>query len=34
MLDLLPDLFDDHANALSLAAPIFKDYGGKKNFPW
>jgi len=32
MLDLLPDLFDDHANALSLAAPIFNDYGGKKIF--
>ena len=32
MLDLLPDLFDNHADALSLAAPIFKNYGGKKIF--
>ncbi|AZQ82985.1 putative 4-hydroxy-4-methyl-2-oxoglutarate aldolase [Colwellia sp. Arc7-635] len=32
MLDLLPDLFDDHANDLSLAAAIFNDYGGKKIF--
>jgi regulator of ribonuclease activity A len=32
MLDLLPDLFDEHANELSLAAPIFNDYGGKKIF--
>ena len=32
MLDLLPDLFDDHANELNLAAPIFNDYGGKKIF--
>lgn len=32
MLDLLPDLFDDHANELSLAKPIFNDYGDKKIF--
>lgn len=32
MLDLLPDLFDEHANELSLASPIFNDYGGKKIF--
>ena len=32
MLDLLPDLFDEHANELSLAKPIFNDYGGKKIF--
>ena len=32
MLDLLPDLFDEHANELRLAAPIFNDYGGKKIF--
>lgn len=32
MLDLLPDLFDEHEQKLSLAAAIFKDYGGKKIF--
>lgn len=32
MLDLLPDLFDMHASKLSLAQPIFNDYGGKKLF--
>ncbi|UUO23320.1 putative 4-hydroxy-4-methyl-2-oxoglutarate aldolase [Colwellia sp. M166] len=32
MLDLLPDLFDNHADKLSLAQPIFNDYGGKKIF--
>lgn len=32
MLDLLPDLFDMHADKLSLAKPIFNDYGGKKLF--
>lgn len=32
MLDLLPDLFDMHADKLSLAQPIFNDYGGKKLF--
>ena len=32
MLDLLPDLFDEHINELSLAKPIFNDYGGKKIF--
>jgi regulator of ribonuclease activity A len=32
MLDLLPDLFDEHAHQLSLASPIFSDYGGKNIF--
>jgi regulator of ribonuclease activity A len=32
MLDLLPDLFDNHADQLSLAQAIFNDYGGKKIF--
>ncbi|MGB1263646.1 MAG: putative 4-hydroxy-4-methyl-2-oxoglutarate aldolase [Cognaticolwellia sp.] len=32
MLDLLPDLFDDHADKLSLAQPLFNDYGGKTIF--
>jgi regulator of ribonuclease activity A len=32
MLDLLPDLFDDHTDKLSLAAPIFNDYGGNTIF--
>ncbi len=32
MLDLLPDLFDEHHEQLSLAAPIFNDYGGKNIF--
>lgn len=32
MLDLLPDLFDEHEQQLSLAAAIFNDYGGKKIF--
>ncbi len=32
MLDLLPDLFDVHSEALTLAQPIFKDYGGKNIF--
>jgi regulator of ribonuclease activity A len=32
MLDLLPDLFDEHAHQLSLASPIFNDYGGKNIF--
>ena len=32
MLDLLPDLFDHHVDELSLAAPIFSDYGGNKIF--
>lgn len=30
--DLLPDLFDEHADKLSLAQPIFKDLGNKKTF--
>jgi len=32
MLDLLPDLFDQHEKALTLAEPIFTDYGGKAIF--
>lgn len=32
MLDLLPDLFDQHSEQLSLATPIFNDYGAKKIF--
>ncbi|TWX69948.1 putative 4-hydroxy-4-methyl-2-oxoglutarate aldolase [Colwellia sp. C1TZA3] len=32
MLDLLPDLFDDHSEQLSLAQPIFNDYGGHTIF--
>ena len=32
MLDLLPDLFDEYEQQLSLAAPIFNDYGGNKIF--
>jgi regulator of ribonuclease activity A len=32
MFDLLPDLFDDHFDELSLAEPIFNDYGGKTIF--
>lgn len=32
MLDLLPDLFDDFAEQLTLAQPIFSDYGGKTIF--
>lgn len=32
MLDLLPDLFDQYDEQLSLAAPLFNDYGGNKVF--
>lgn len=32
MLDLLPDLFDEYPSELSLAAPIFNDYGGQSIF--
>jgi regulator of ribonuclease activity A len=32
MLDLLPDLFDQYPESLSLAAPIFNDYGGNNIF--
>lgn len=32
MLDLLPDLFDEHASQLELATPIFNNYGGKRIF--
>ncbi|WOT03730.1 putative 4-hydroxy-4-methyl-2-oxoglutarate aldolase [Shewanella youngdeokensis] len=32
MLDLLPDLFDAHADKLSLLPPIFKSFGQKDIF--
>ncbi|MGB0936795.1 MAG: putative 4-hydroxy-4-methyl-2-oxoglutarate aldolase [Colwellia sp.] len=32
MLDLLPDLFDQYANDLKLAQPLFNDYGGNAIF--
>jgi len=32
MLDLLPDLFDQHEQQLQLAEPLFNDYGGKLIF--
>lgn len=32
MLDLLPDLYDVYPKALTLAEPIFTDFGGKKVF--
>ena len=32
MLDLLPDLFDQHPQQLELATSTFNDYGGKKIF--
>jgi regulator of ribonuclease activity A len=32
MLDLLPDLYDIYPNALTLAEPLFSDFGGKKIF--
>jgi regulator of ribonuclease activity A len=32
MLDLLPDLFDEHEQQLHLAEPLFNDYGGKVIF--
>ncbi|MEI4935683.1 hypothetical protein U1554_19975, partial [Aeromonas caviae] len=32
MLDLLPDLCDEHGDALRIADPLFQDYGGKALF--
>lgn len=32
MLDLLPDLCDQHGDALQVAEPLFHDYGGKSLF--
>ena len=32
MLDLLPDLYDNYPNALTLAQPIFSDFGQRKIF--
>jgi regulator of ribonuclease activity A len=32
MLDLLPDLYDIYPNALTLAQPLFSDFGQKKIF--
>jgi len=32
MLDLLPDLYDVYPNALTLAQPLFSDFGAKKIF--
>lgn len=32
MLDLLPDLYDIYPNALTLAQPIFSDFGQRKIF--
>ena len=32
MLDLLPDLYDVYPEQLSLAEPLFTDYGGNKIF--
>jgi regulator of ribonuclease activity A len=32
MLDLLPDLCDEHGDALRIADPLFHDYGGKALF--
>lgn len=32
MLDLLPDLFDQHEQQLQLAQPLFNDYGGSTVF--
>lgn len=32
MLDLLPDLCDEHADLLQVADPLFRDYGGKPLF--
>lgn len=32
MLDLLPDLFDDYPDALTLAKPVFRDFGDKTIF--
>lgn len=30
--DLLPDLCDDHLEQLSICAPLFHDFGGRKTF--
>lgn len=32
MLDLLPDLCDEHADKIEILAPIFKDYGAQVTF--
>ena len=32
MLDLLPDLYDIYPKALTLAQPLFSDFGQKKIF--
>ena len=32
MLELLPDLCDQHGDALQVAEPLFHDYGGKPLF--
>ena len=32
MMDLLPDLCDQHGDALQVAEPLFHDYGGKPLF--
>ena len=32
MLDLLPDLCDEHGDTLQVADPLFHDYGGKSLF--
>lgn len=32
MLDLLPDLCDEHPDSVQVAEPLFRDYGGKTLF--
>ncbi|MGL4505127.1 MAG: putative 4-hydroxy-4-methyl-2-oxoglutarate aldolase, partial [Aeromonas sobria] len=32
MLDLLPDLCDQHGDLLQVADPVFQDFGGKAIF--
>ncbi|MGY6037880.1 putative 4-hydroxy-4-methyl-2-oxoglutarate aldolase [Aeromonas sp. AE23HZ002T15] len=32
MLDLLPDLCDEHPDSVQVAEPLFRDYGGKALF--
>ncbi len=32
MLDLLPDLCDEHGDKVTILAPLFRDYGGEKVF--
>lgn len=32
MLDLLPDLCDQHGDLLQVADPVFQDFGGKTLF--